>query len=172
VALTDHPAFHPGRAASIELQTTVNNKATWQKVGVMGELHPKWQQSLELSSAPLMFEVELAAVSELNLPSTSELSRFPAVKRDLAIVLKSSVPAGEVLAALKAAAPKLVTEIVLFDDFRPSQERPGGMNLDEKSLAFRLTLENLEQTMQDQEVEKVISGILEQVLVQFSARLR
>ena len=172
VALTDHPAFHPGRAASIELHTTVNNKATWQKVGVMGELHPKWQQSLELSSAPVMFEVELAAVSELNLPSTSELSRFPAVKRDLAIVLKSSVPAGEVLAALKAAAPKLVTEIVLFDDFRPSQERPGGMNLDEKSLAFRLTLENLEQTMQDQEVEKVISGILEQVLVQFSARLR
>ena len=170
-AITDHPAFHPGRAAQIEIQNS-DSSAAWQKIGVIGELHPKWQQLFELSCAPILFEVALEAISKIALPCTFPISKFPAVKRDLALVMSAKTPAAEVLAALQQAASALVKDIVLFDDFRPSVERPSGMSLDEKSLAFRITLESAEQTMQDQDVEKVITDLLAKVLVQFSARLR
>jgi phenylalanyl-tRNA synthetase beta chain len=137
-AISDHPTFHPGRAANIEIALTASGKEEhWQKIGVIGELHPKLQQQLEFASAPILFEFEYEPAATLSMPAPVELSKFPAVKRDLALVMQSTVPAQEVLAALKLAAlranaPSLVTEIVLFDDFRPSAERPGGMNADER----------------------------------------
>jgi phenylalanyl-tRNA synthetase beta chain len=70
------------------------------------------------------------------------------------------------------AAPDIVKEIRIFDEFRPTAERLSGMQLDEKSLAFRVTLSDDTQTLQDLIIENAIKQLLDQVLIQFSAKLR
>ncbi len=165
----DHPAFHPGRSAIIYHK---NAKGTLQPIGFMGELHPKWQQEYGFTQAPILFELEWDAVDDIGLPHLKEPSKFQAVERDLAIVLKASIPAQEILDALKKASPSLVKEISLFDEFRPTPERLSGMQIDEKSLAFRVVLQDDTQTLQDSFVENAIKQLLDQVLIQFSARLR
>ena len=165
----DHPAFHPGRSAIIYHK---NAKGTLEQIGVMGELHPKWQQEYGFTQAPILFELEWDAMDDIGLPHLKEPSKFQAVERDLAIVLKASIPAQEILDALKKASPSLVKEISLFDEFRPTPERLSGMHIDEKSLAFRVVLQDDTQTLQDSFVENAIKQLLDQVLIQFSARLR
>ena len=164
-----HPAFHPGRSAQVFKQDALGNGI---EIGYIGELHPKLQQHYGFALAPVMFEIDLEKVLAIDLPKLQEPSKFPSVERDLAIVLKGNVPAQQVLDALNHAASRLVTEITLFDEFRPTPERLSGMQLDEKSLAFRVTLSDDTQTLQDTDVENAIKQLLDQVLIQFSARLR
>jgi phenylalanyl-tRNA synthetase beta chain len=166
---SDHPAMHPGRGAVLSV-ASVNG--TCQEVGFVGELHPRLLQNLGLPRAPIVFELSWSLIEQLELPKLSEISKYPLVERDIAIVVNASIPAQDILNALRLASPSLVKRIHLFDEFKPTVERPSGMALEEKSLAFRLVFEDLQQTLQDQQVESTISSILEQVLVQFSARLR
>ncbi len=164
-----HPAFHPGRSAIIY---KTDDKGTLTQVGFMGELHPKWQQEYGFVQAPILFELEWDAMEDVELPHLKEPSKFPAVERDLAIVLKANIPAQKVLDELNTASSSLIKEILLFDEFRPTAERLSGMQIDEKSLAFRVVLQDEAQTLQDSLVENAIKQLLDQVLIQFSARLR
>ena len=163
-----HPSLHPGRSAKILLQ----NENQQIELGFLGELHPKLQQHYGFTQAPILFELDLEAISNTFLPKLVEPSKFPAVERDLAIVLKSDVPAQSVLDCFKKAANALVKDIQLFDEFRPTPERSGGMEMNEKSLAFKIILSDDQQTLQDSTIENAIKQLLDQVLIQFSARLR
>ncbi len=165
----EHPAFHPGRSAKVFKQETLGDRV---EIGYIGELHPKLQQHYGFTFAPVLFEIDLEKVLAIDLPKLVEPSKFPSVERDLAIVLQANVPSQQVLDALHQAASRLVAQIVLFDEFRPTPERLSGMQLDEKSLAFRVTLSDDTQTLQDTDVENAIKQLLGQVLIQFSARLR
>ena len=82
------------------------------------------------------------------------------------------MPAQSVLDCFKKAANALVKDIQLFDEFRPTPERSGGMEMNEKSLAFKIILSDDQQTLQDSTIENAIKQLLDQVLIQFSARLR
>ena len=163
-----HPALHPGRSAKIILIKDHQEL----ELGFLGELHPKLQQHYSFTQAPILFEMDLEMLSGTSLPKLVEPSKFPSVERDLAIVLKSNVPAQSVLNSLKSAANELVKDIQLFDEFRPTPERSGGMQNDEKSLAFKIILSDDHQTLQDSTIENAIKQLLDQVLIQFSARLR
>src|SRR5690606_10352606 len=130
----DHPALHPGRSAWVELDD--------ERIGVIGELHPRLQQKYELPLAPVVFEVSGTALQVRSIPSYREISRFPAVVRDLALVVKSSVTVQDVLdsfAGEKQVNPDcaIVQADVLFDEYRGK-----GLESDEKSLAFRVTLQD------------------------------
>jgi len=164
----EHPALHPGRCATLQIQR--NGKII--DIGILGELHPKWQQHYELPLAPILFELDWKAIEQVGLPKISEISKFPSVARDLAIVVKANVPAQDLLFAIRNAKQALLKEVVLFDEFRPTPERSGGMAADEKSLAFRLTLAGEDQTLQDSQVETVVNALLEKISTQFGARLR
>ena len=172
-----HPAFHPGRCADIFV---VDDLGQATAIGLMGELHPKWQQYYDLPLAPMMFEIDWLAVQDQHLPKPQEVSKFQAVERDLAIVVNKEVVAQDILDAMyrqifKDRAQKrdhLIKSIILFDEFRPSKDQMGGLNPDQKSLAFRVTLLDEGQTLQDSQVEESIKTLLDQVLVQFSAHLR
>ena len=166
---TQHPALHPGRSAKLQIQAE-NGKVI--DIGVMGELHPKWQQSYEMPLAPILFEIDWNSIENLPLPKIAEISKFPAVGRDLAVVLKQNVTAQSVLSAMNSVKAAIVKEIVLFDEFKPTLERAGGMQPDEKSLAFRITLSDETQTLQDAQVEAAVSQLLEKITIQFGARLR
>ena len=162
-----HPALHPGRSAQIFLKTNAGKTA----VGWIGELHPGLQQSYELPQAPVLFELDLDAIRDLGLPQPEELSKFPAVQRDLALVVKQNVSAQSLLDAMAASKQNFVRTIELFDEFRP-KAGSSSMADDEKSLAFRVTLLNPQETLQDPQIDAVMAALLSVVEKKCAARLR
>jgi phenylalanyl-tRNA synthetase beta chain len=159
-----HPALHPGRSATIEL----DGKA----VGLIGELHPRWLQKYELAQAPVLFEVDAVALQQRPLPSYQEISKFPGATRDLALVVRQTVAAQDVLDAFIAEAKvnpagKIVQAIVLFDEYRGK-----GLEADEKSLAFRFSLQDTQTTLQDDVVDAVMTALADAAKKKHKARLR
>jgi phenylalanyl-tRNA synthetase beta chain len=155
----EHPALHPGRCATVSLDGL--------PVGVLGELHPRWVQKYELGTAPVVFELELAALLTTPFPRYDEVSRFPAVIRDLALVVAQSQPLAPLLAALRSAAPAIVRDVALFDVYQGK-----GLTETEKSLAFRIVMQDTQRTLEDAEVEEVIANLLAVATRDFSASLR
>ncbi|CAM3743489.1 phenylalanine--tRNA ligase subunit beta [Polynucleobacter brandtiae] len=162
-----HPALHPGRSAQILLHTTKGRAP----IGWIGELHPGLQQVYELPQAPVLFELDLEAILNLGLPQPEELSKFPAVQRDLAVVVKQSVSAQSLLDAMAASRQQLVTDVVLFDEFKP-KAGSSSMSDDEKSLAFRVTLLSKAETLQEAQIEIVMKSLLGALEKNCAARLR
>ncbi len=162
-----HPALHPGRCAKIFL-TVAKNRI---EVGFIGELHPGLQQAYELPQAPVLFELDLDPIRELGLPMPEELSKFPAVQRDLALVVKQSVSAQSLLDAMLFSKQHFVRNIELFDEFKP-KAGSSSMADDEKSLAFRVTLLNPNETLQDPQIDAVMATLLGAVEKKCAARLR
>ena len=162
-----HPALHPGRSAQVFLKAGKNNIAT----GWIGELHPGLQQAYELPQAPILFELDLESIRELGLPVPEELSKFPAVQRDLALVVKQGVSAQSLLDAMAASKQNFVRNIELFDEFKP-KAGSNSMADDEKSLAFRVTLLNPNETLQDPQIDAVMAALLAAVEKKCAARLR
>jgi phenylalanyl-tRNA synthetase beta chain len=162
-----HPALHPGRSAKVFLIAGKNRI----DIGWIGELHPGLQQAYELPQAPVLFELDLEAICELGLPVPEELSKFPAVQRDLAVVVKQSVSAQSLLDAMFTAKQNFVRGIELFDEFKP-KAGSSSMADDEKSLAFRVTLLNTQETLQDPQIDAVMATLLGAVEKKCAARLR
>ncbi|MDP1611744.1 MAG: phenylalanine--tRNA ligase subunit beta [Sulfuritalea sp.] len=156
---TGHPALHPGRCATVSLDG--------QPVGVVGELHPRWVQKYELGTAPVVFELELPAVLATPFPRYEEVSRFPAVIRDLALVVSQNQALAPLLTALRAAAPAVVRDVALFDVYQGK-----GLGESEKSLAFRIVMQDTQRTLEDAEVEAVIADLLAVASRDFNASLR
>jgi phenylalanyl-tRNA synthetase beta chain len=164
----EHPALHPGRSARIE----VDGRA----VGWLGELHPRWQQKYDLPHAPVMFEIEAAALIARALPQPLEVPKFPPVRRDIAVIVAQEIAAQALLEELHNArqeeACKAVTRVVLFDEFRPKEGMSGGLLAHEKSLAFRVTLQDTGGTLQDETVDLAIKTMVERLARVYGARLR
>ncbi len=163
-----HPALHPGRAATVLLDG--------KPIGVIGELHPQWLQAYELSNAPVLFELDLDAVRDIGLPGYTEISKFPAAVRDLALVVKQTVRVQDLTDAMRAALDKqgfgrYLQSLVLFDEFRP-KAASAVIGADEKSLAFRLTLQDTGATLQDETVDSAVRCMVEAATAAFGARLR
>jgi len=162
-----HPALHPGRSAQVSLKTHQGTVV----IGWIGELHPGLQQAYELPQAPVLFELDLESIRELGLPLPEELSKLPAVQRDLALVVKHNVSAQSLLDAMAASKQDFVRTIELFDEFRP-KAGSSSMADDEKSLAFRVTLLNPNETLQDPQIDAVMAALLGAVEKKCAARLR
>ena len=136
-------------------------------IGVLGELHPLWVQRCELGSAPVVFEVDMAAAEGARLPVYVPISRMPAVVRDLALVMAATQPAGEVLQGLRAAAPAIVSSVELFDEYHGK-----GIAPDKKSLAFRVLLQDTQRTLEESEVDAAIELLVRQAGEAYGAQLR
>jgi phenylalanyl-tRNA synthetase beta chain len=119
-----------------------------------------------------MFELQLDAVLSRQLPVASPVARFPAVERDIAVIVKEGVTHAALMAAVHAAPTQgLLRNAVLFDVYRPKTEN-AGMSLDEKSLAVRLTLNSDEATLNESQIDSVVQAVVSQLTAQISARLR
>ena len=159
-----HTAMHPGRCAKVLLHG--------QAIGYVGELHPKWRQSWDLSSAPVMFELNLDAVTERAVPVALAVERFPNVERDIAVIVKEHIAHDQVIAAVHAASTQgWLRHAVLFDVYR-TKTANASMAADEKSLAIRLTLNSHEATLNDAQIDQAVQAVVAQLAQQFSARLR
>lgn len=162
-----HPALHPGRSARITLRS--GNKT--MQAGWIGELHPALQQAYALPQAPVLFECDWSALAEMGLPVPTEISKFPAVQRDLAVIVKQSVAAQSLLDAMASAGQTLVQRIEVFDEFRLAAGS-ASLAADEKSLAFRITLQNPAETLQDAEIDAAVAALLAALQKCCNARLR
>jgi phenylalanyl-tRNA synthetase beta chain len=161
---TAHPALHPGRSAEVMLDG--------KNIGFIGELHPRWQQKYDLPLAPVLFEVDAIALQQVDVPVYKEISRFPAVTRDLAFVVKQDVSAQDlmdVFVAEKQSNPicHILQVVVLFDEYRGK-----GLEPDEKSLAFRFTLQDTQTTLQDDLVDAAMAAFVAAAGAAPGARLR
>ncbi|MBU3566926.1 phenylalanine--tRNA ligase subunit beta [Polynucleobacter alcilacus] len=166
-AAAQHPALHPGRSAQVLLQTNQGRVV----IGWIGELHPGLQQVYELAQAPVLFEFDLEPIRDLGLPIPEELCKFPAVQRDLALVVKQTISTQSLLDAMAATKQNFVRTIELFDEFKP-KAGSSSMADDEKSLAFRIILLNPNETLQDPQIDVVMAALLDAVEKKCAARLR
>ncbi len=165
----DHPAMHPGRCARVVL----NGRA----IGHVGELHPKWRQGYELAQAPVMFELELDAVLQRDVPVFQEVLKHQPVERDLAIVVAESVTHDAVMQAVWAAPTEgLLRDALLFDVYRAKTLTQGTGDSTpasgEKSFALRLTLNSDKDSLTEAQIETTVQAILARLVGGLSARLR
>jgi phenylalanyl-tRNA synthetase beta chain len=154
-----HPALHPGRAAKV----LRDGKA----VGWLGELHPRWQQKYELPLAPILFELDLDALLVADIPVYREISKFPPVIRDLAVVVDDSVPARALEEAMQSDRPAVVQDLWLFDLYRGK-----GVETGKKSLAFRVVMQDTSKTLTDAEAEAAMAHLLQLLARCVGAKLR
>jgi phenylalanyl-tRNA synthetase beta chain len=159
---TSHPALHPGRSAAIELDG--------QAIGVLGELHPKWRQSEALPLAPILFEVELAAVQVRAVPVYRPISRQQASVRDLALVVNEQVSHDALLGTIRQADP-LVRDARLFDIYKPAQP-VADIGAGERSMAVRIELLDDEATLTDERIEAAMGRVISRLTTELAARLR
>lgn len=144
----EHPALHPGRTAEIALDG--------KTIGFIGELHPQWLQKYDLPQAPLVFEIDMAAVLVQEKVVYRPVSKFQAVRRDLAFVMPEAMTHDELIGALNAAGSKLIQEISVFDVYR-GVGLPEGM----KSMAVKVLLQDMEATLTDDVVEHLMQKLIQ-----------
>jgi phenylalanyl-tRNA synthetase beta chain len=164
-----HPALHPGRAARVLLDG--------REIGVVGELHPRWRQKWELAQAPMLFEVQLDAVTARPVPVAQPVPKHQAVERDIAVVVAEAVTHDALLQAIHAASDAaLLRNVALFDIYRPTMARDGTVSgslaQGEKSMAVRLSFNSDAATLTDEQVEAAVHAIVGQLGARLGARLR
>jgi len=152
--------YHPGRAASI----MVGGK----EIGFVGELHPSTLAAFDLDGRAVALDVDAEAlVAARGDRKATELPRYPAVQRDIAVVVEAGVPAGELHRTIKEAGGSSLDSVRAFDEYRGDQVGEG-----RKSIAFALTFRSPERTLTDAEVEKVQSEIRKRLEKKHGARFR
>lgn len=154
-----HPALHPGQAALIQCDG--------QTVGRLGMLHPALCEQFDLSADGFLFELDTAPLSIGALPQFQPISRFPANRRDIAILVDEAVPFDAVLHCIRAAESTLLRDVILFDVYSGKNIEPG-----RKSLALGLILQAYSQTLTDDVIDATVGRIVSRLASELGARLR
>ena len=158
-AAAEHPALHPGQSAMVS--------RNGEQVGWIGQLHPKLQAQLDFSTPVYLFQVDVAKVSESRLPKFSEVSKFPAVRRDLAFLVDSQIASADLMSEARNAAGEHLVDLMLFDVYQSKDIDNKG-----KSLALGLTFQHASRTLTDEEINTSIDRVVKKLDVKFKAELR
>ncbi|WP_061012143.1 phenylalanine--tRNA ligase subunit beta [Photobacterium leiognathi] len=154
-----HPALHPGQSAAI----VVDGK----EVGFIGTVHPELERKFGLNGRTIVFEIEWAAINTRMLPEAVVVSKFPANRRDIAVVVSEDVAAGDVVDACRANGGELLTDVNLFDVYTGKGVEEGN-----KSLAIALTLQSAERTLEEADIASAVEAIVAALAEKFGASLR
>ena len=151
--------LHPGAAAVIKLQD--------RAIGWCGAVHPAVLKELDIRKAVFGFELDLEPVLKRDVPFAKEISRFPSIRRDLALLLPNDVSYDQVRQASAAAAGPLLEKVVVFDVYQ-------GGNLKEgyKSLAIGLIFNDVSSTLRDEDVDPLIEAVVSELGQRLGAQLR
>jgi len=164
-APAQHPALHPGRCAQIVLAGVA--------VGFVGELHPKWRQSYELSQTPMLFELDLAAILSRQVPAFKPVPKFQAVERDIAVLVDEHISHDALMNAIWAAPVQgTLRDALLFDIYRPKSADVSSIKAAEKSMAVRLTLNGHEAALTEAQIDSTVAAIIATLSAQVGAKQR
>lgn len=152
------PCLHPGRAARILLDG--------RPVGWLGELHPEQVRALDLTYPPVLFELEYGAL-QAEKPQFVEVSRFPQVRRDLAIVVDQATPLSAIRERVTLVASSLLRELPVFDVYQGA-----GVETGRKSVALGLILQDNSRTLTDDDADRIVAAIVADLAGTLNARIR
>lgn len=155
----DHPVLHPGQAAEIS--------RNGEKLGYLGLLHPRVQAELGLDEPVFVFELVVERLISGKLPDQEELSRFPEIRRDIAIVVDQDIHADQILANIRTNAGDYLQNLMLFDVYTGK-----GIDPTRKSLALGLIYQHPSRTLTDLEISDSIDRVVKALHDQFGASLR
>ncbi|MEI9599820.1 phenylalanine--tRNA ligase subunit beta [Moellerella wisconsensis] len=154
-----HFALHPGQSAGIYLEN--------EYIGFIGVIHPELERKLDLNSRTVVFEIRWDAIAERILPDAKQISRYPANRRDIAVVIPENVAAADVLAECKKVGINHIVGINLFDVYCGE-----GIAEGYKSLAISLTFQDTQRTMEEEEITATVDQCVAALKQRFQASLR
>jgi len=157
--LLDHASLHPGQSAEIYRGDHL--------IGVMGALHPGLEKALDLEQRIYCFELNLASILSANVPKFGENSKYPAIRRDLALVVDESIPAADILSSIEKLGISQIQDFYIFDVYTGE-----GVASGRKSIALGLILQELSRTLNDKEVDEIITKVISQLEKDVDASLR
>jgi phenylalanyl-tRNA synthetase beta chain len=153
------PALHPGRAARVLRRN--------QPVGWLGELHPNLVRSMDFTYVPVLFELDVDTALAVGRVTYREISRFPQVRRDLAIVVDEEVTLSSLAERVTLAASSLLRDLRVFDVYRGPGLEPG-----RKSVALGLIFQDISRTLTDEDVERLMASVVADLRKNLNARIR
>ncbi|MDD4627305.1 MAG: phenylalanine--tRNA ligase subunit beta [Syntrophomonas sp.] len=158
---TQNPSYHPGRTASLWVKD--------QEIAVIGELHPLVLENYDIKERASAFELDIEKLFSLlgSSKKVESISRYPAVERDIAILLDQEIKASQVISVIKGMNNPLLYNLKLFDLYSGAQVPKG-----KKSMAFKAIFQSAERTLTDAEVSHSMDNLLEQLKKQLGAVLR
>ncbi|MBB1438786.1 phenylalanine--tRNA ligase subunit beta [Shewanella sp. SG41-4] len=154
-----HPALHPGQCAEI----LRNNRV----IGYIGAIHPSLEKPFGLNGKTIVFELELDALLHARLPLAQAVSKFPANRRDIAVVVDETVSATDVMNLIRKVGENQLVGLNLFDVYQGKGVEPG-----KKSLAIALTLQDTTRTLEDKDITETMESVVLALKTEFNASLR
>ena len=155
----EHAALQPGRSARIVRGS--------EHLGWLGVLHPRLVAMLDLGEAPVLFEVTAEAFTRGRRASYQAVSRFPTVRRDIAVVVSQETPVSALLTASREAAGPVLHEVIVFDIFAR-----GSIETGQKSVALGLILQETSRTLTDADADEIVGNVVQRLATGFGARIR
>jgi phenylalanyl-tRNA synthetase beta chain len=154
-----HPALHPGKTARILVDG--------QPAGWLGSLHPEMAAKLELGQPPVLFCLSLEQMLRARVPRYHTPSRFPGLRRDLAVIVDEHVSAETIINYVKAAAGPVLKEVLVFDVYRGQ-----GIDSSRKSIALGLILQETSRTLTDDDAEGIVGSVVVSLVEKLGATIR
>ena len=154
-----HEALHPGQCAAIKSGNKI--------VGFVGSLHPSVQKTLDIPQKVFLFELVLSEIQRRSLPQFKELSKYPEVRRDFAVIVDDKISSQAILKNVRDSAGSLLTDLVLFDVYQGDNLEAG-----KKSIAFGITLQDPNRTLQDEDVNPLVEKMISSLKETFNVTLR
>jgi len=156
---TTHIALQPGQAAEI--------RRNGEAVGVLGKLHPGLANRYDLKRPVYVFELDAKKTLASKAPTATLISKFPAIRRDIAIIVDDGVSADDIVAAIASSAPELIQGVRIFDIYRGE-----GIEAGRKSIAIGLILQETSRTLTDDDADVVMAATISKLEDKFAAELR
>jgi phenylalanyl-tRNA synthetase beta chain len=156
---TEHPALQPGQAAEIRRGDDV--------VGIVGKLHPAIAKDYDLKRAVYLFELDADKALASEAPVATPVSKYPAIRRDIAVVVDDDVSADELIDAVAASAPALIRAVRIFDIYTGDRIEAG-----RKSVAIGLILQETSRTLTDEDADTAMAAAIAELKNKFAADLR
>ncbi len=155
----EHPTLHPGQSARI-----------WRgerAVGWLGAIHPEHQRRLDLTYPVVVFELETKAGLASPIPEYREISRYPAIRRDIAVIVDEAVTVNALRGAVTQSAGALLNDLTVLSVYRGKQFEKG-----KKSIALGLQLQDTSRTLTDNEADAIVARVIEQLGLKLNATIR
>ena len=154
-----HPALHPGQSAQI-----MRGEGA---VGWIGALHPEHLHRLDLTYPVFVFELETAAGLAARIPEFREISRYPSIRRDIAVIVDESVTVDVLRGIVRSSAGALLNRLTVLSVYRGKQIEKG-----KKSIALGLQLQDTSRTLTDDEADAIVAQVIEQLGLKLNATIR
>ncbi|MDH3906606.1 MAG: phenylalanine--tRNA ligase subunit beta [Gammaproteobacteria bacterium] len=155
----EHPALQPGQSAAIV--------RGGHEIGIIGKLHPRVAKNLDLKRDAYVFELDALQALISKAPIAQPVSRFPVIRRDIAVIVREDISGDDLVQAVAAAAPEIMRDVRIFDIYKGP-----GIEAGLKSVAISLILQETSRTLTDDDADAAQAAAVQKLRHTFGAELR